>query len=251
MSCKEDLSALVRLLLAEDRRYDGAAVPQDPEDLWRLYRTLVNLRPPRPADAGLLRIQDRVLLEVRARRGVTGAAALPGRVSLWRGDITTLACGAIVNAANSGLLGCFVPCHRCIDNAIHTYAGIQLRLACAGLTGGRPEPTGRAQITPGFNLPARYVLHTVGPIVDGPLTPAHRAQLRACYRSCLETAEAHGLDSVAFCCISTGEFRFPRRPAAEIAVETVADYLKSSAIQKVVFNVFQEEDEAIYAQLLE
>ena len=160
---------------------------------------------------------------------------------------------AIVNAANSGMTGCYVPCHSCIDNAIHTFAGVQLRLACAELMAkqDRPEPTGQAKITQAYNLPCRYVLHTVGPIVRGRVTGENRRELASCYRACLELAAEHGLRSVAFCCISTGEFRFPNREAAGIAVDTVTGFLRrNTSIQRVIFNVFQELDERIYRSLL-
>ena len=176
----------------------------------------------------------------------------PG-IYLWQGDITTLRCDAIVNAANSQLLGCFVPCHGCIDNAIHSFAGVQLRLACQQLMQreGHEEGTGEAKITPAFNLPCRYVLHTVGPIIYGSVTETDRKLLADCYRSCLELASAYGLRSVAFCCISTGEFHFPNRLAAEIAIKTVGEWQKENPGQmEVIFNVFKDNDYKIYQQLL-
>ena len=170
---------------------------------------------------------------------------------LWQGDITTLAVDAIVNAANSQMLGCFVPCHGCIDNAIHTYAGVQLRLECARLMARQEEPTGCAKITKAYNLPCRYVLHTVGPIISGAVTQADRELLASCYRSCLELAESNGLHSVAFCCISTGEFRFPNELAAEIAIQTVGEWQRQNPEKiKVIFNVFKDSDYEIYKRLL-
>ena len=172
---------------------------------------------------------------------------------VWQGDITTLRCDAIVNAANSGMTGCYVPNHRCIDNAIHTYAGVELRLACKKLMEqqGCSEPTGQAKITPAFNLPCRYVLHTVGPIVRDRVTRRDRELLASCYRSCLELAAENGLESVAFCCISTGIFHFPNQPAAEIAVKTVRDFLAgNTSVKKVIFNVFKDRDNEIYHRLL-
>ena len=177
-------------------------------------------------------------------------------LQIVRNDITTMKVDAIVNAANSALLGCFVPMHRCIDNAIHSAAGVQLRLACDRLmqAQGHPEPTGRAKITDGYNLPARYVLHTVGPIVrDTEPTPRQERQLADCYRSCLALADAHDLQSIAFCCISTGEFGFPQKRAAEIAVSTVRAYLDATVatgINSVIFNVFKDDDLSIYRNLL-
>lgn len=224
----------------------------------RLLRALMNVRPPRPLSGEFLALQDELLSAEREARGVVDVMALPSvasdaRIALWQGDITRLAADAIVNAANAALLGCFIPCHRCIDNAIHSAAGLQLRAACAALMEeqGHPEETGTAQITEGYNLPARHVIHTVGPIVSGALTDRHRAQLASCYRSCISLAAAHGLRSIAFCCISTGEFHFPRAAATEIALREVQDFLtRDTSIERVVFNVFQDEDRNIYERLL-
>ena len=256
MTQDERLNFLLHALLAERNEYKEIPVPYSLQEKRRLLRSLMNVRPPVPAREDFLQVQDTYLKERLAQRGVTKLDDLmpvrPG-LYLWQGDITTLRCDAIVNAANSGLTGCYIPNHRCIDNAIHTYAGIQLRLACAKIMEqqGRPEPTGQAKITPAFNLPCRYVLHTVGPIVDGRVTDRDRRLLSSCYRSCLELAAAHQLESVAFCCISTGEFHFPNRLAAEIAVQTVKDFMKKeTSIKKVIFNVFKETDRAIYRELL-
>lgn len=202
-------------------------------------------------------MQDAYLHGENAARGITDVADLtpirPG-LYLWQGDITTLKCDAIVNAANPGMTGCYIPNHRCIDNAIHTFAGVELRLACAERMEqqGCPEPTGQAKITPAFNLPCRYVLHTVGPIISGRVTKEDKELLASCYRSCLELAAAENkLESVAFCCISTGEFHFPNELAAEIAVQTVKDFLKTqTSVKKVIFNVFKALDKAIYEKLL-
>lgn len=248
---------LIRALLAEQpERYDGIELPLDAWNQQRLLRALLNLRPPMPAPPEFLRVQDDYLRAELAARGITDGDALgelrPG-VCLWRGDITTLRCDAIVNAANSALLGCFCPNHGCIDNAIHTFAGVQLRLACSEMMDaqGFDEPTGAAKITPGFNLPSRYVLHTVGPIVRGRVTRQDRALLASCYRTCLDLADEHGLRSVAFCCISTGEFHFPNELAAQIAVETACEHeaVRQGRI-RVIFNVFKEQDETIYRRLL-
>ena len=181
------------------------------------------------------------------------ACAKDRRLILWQGDITTLQCDAIVNAANSQMLGCFSPCHGCIDNIIHTMSGVQLRLACHEImqAQGHEEPTGQAKITPGFNLPAKYVLHTVGPIIDDEVSPKAEALLASCYRSCLELAERHDLHSIAFCCISTGVFRFPPDLAAETAIRTVEEFLrKDTCVQQVIFNVFKDSDLEIYRNLL-
>ena len=201
-------------------------------------------------------MQDAYLQEETRRKGVTSLAQLrpvEKGLYLWQGDITTLACGAIDNAANSQLLGCFYPCHGCIDNAIHTYAGVQLRLECARIMSaqGHAEPTGRAKITPAYNLPCRYVLHTVGPIITGRVTPRDERLLADCYRSCLELAAQYGVESVAFCCISTGEFHFPNVRAAETALGTVREYkARTKSDMKVIFNVFKDQGADIYRRLL-
>ena len=236
-------------------RAQAAEVGVSEEQQRRLLRALMNVRPPRPLSEDFLALQDELLSAEREARGVVDVMALPSvasdaRIALWQGDITRLAADAIVNAA---LLGCFIPCHRCIDNAIHSAAGLQLRAACAALMEeqGHPEETGTAQITEGYNLPARHVIHTVGPIVSGALTDRHRAQLASCYRSCLSLAAERGLRSIAFCCISTGEFHFPRAAAAEIAMREVRDFLtRDTSIERVIFNVFKDEDRNIYERLL-
>lgn len=248
------------MLLTEmpEYRAQAAEIGASGEQQRRLLRALMNVRPPRPLSEDFLALQDELLSAEREARGVVDVMALPSvasdvRIALWQGDITRLAADAIVNAANAALLGCFIPCHRCIDNAIHSAAGLQLRAACAALMEeqGHPEETGTAQITEGYNLPARHVIHTVGPIVSGALTDRHRAQLASCYRSCLSLAAEHGLRSIAFCCISTGEFHFPRAAAAEIAVREVRDFLtRETSIERVVFNVFKDEDRNIYERLL-
>ena len=256
MTQEERLDYLIRTLAAEQPRYAGLELPADRGEKRALLRALFNLRPPLPADERLLSVQDEYLAEELRARGTTLAAELAplsGDICLWQGDITTLAADAVVNAANSAMLGCFVPCHRCIDNAIHTYAGIQLRLACHELRErqGHEEPTGGAKITPAFNLPSRYVIHTVGPIVYASLTRRERDELASCYRSCLKLAKENGLKSIAFCCISTGEFRFPNAAAAQIAVDTVREFLKEEGVgMRVIFNVFKDIDREIYAGLL-
>ena len=249
---------LINALKQDMPQYRDAAVPSLEIRQRQLLRALFNVRPPLPVSEEFLRVQDAYLQEELAQRQITDAAALPPcaldpRISLWQGDITALKIDAIVNAANSALLGCFAPGHACIDNIIHTMAGVQLRLACNELmeAQGHPEPTGRAKITPGFNLPAKYVLHTVGPIVDGPLLPEHERLLASCYRSCLALAEENCCQSIAFCCISTGVFMFPAQRAAEIAVDTVrAHYAETGSRIKTVFNVFKDSDLEIYRGLL-
>ena len=247
---------LIQSLLKEKTEYRDIAIPAEPESQRQLLRGLMNIRASRRTDGAFLKTQDAYLQGEIAAKGITDIADLtpiqPG-LYLWQGDITTLRCDAIVNAANSGMTGCYIPNHRCIDNAIHTFAGVELRLACAELMEqqGYPEPTGRAKITPAFNLPCKYVLHTVGPIIDGRVTKADKELLASCYRSCLELAAENGLESVAFCCISTGEFHFPNEQAAQIAVETVKEFLKTqTSVKKVIFNVFKDLDKAIYEKLL-
>ena len=256
MNQSEKRLFLIQSLLKENPEYRDLGIPVEPERQRQLLRGLMNLRAPQHADADFLQMQDTYLQGETAAKGITDVADLapiqPG-LYLWQGDITTLQCDAIVNAANSGMTGCYIPNHRCIDNAIHTFAGVELRLACAELMEqqGYPEPTGRAKITPAFNLPCRYVLHTVGPIIDGRVTKADKELLASCYRSCLALASENGLESVAFCCISTGEFHFPNEQAAEIAIATVKEFLeKQTSVKKVIFNVFKDLDKAIYEKLL-
>lgn len=256
MTQAERREYLIRALLQEQPRYSDMEIPADEREQKLLLRALFNVRMPVPVDGDFLSVQDAYLQEALRKRGITDYAALtPAQegVYLWQGDITTLRCDAIVNAANSQMLGCFCPNHGCIDNAIHTFAGVQLRLACAELmrARGHEERTGTAKITPAFNLPSRYVLHTVGPIVQGRLTQRDCAELTSCYRSCLALAEQNGLRSVAFCCISTGEFRFPNERAAEIAIESVKEYrARTHSKIEVKFNVFKESDYSIYRELL-
>lgn len=247
---------LIHYLLQERREHTGVSLPTGEEEQRRLLRSLMNLRPPTSISGEFLRVQDEYLRERLEERGVTKLEELtPMQLGLylWQGDITTLGVDAIVNAANSGMTGCYVPCHGCIDNAIHTYAGVQLRLECAELLAkqGCPEHTGQAKITQAYNLPCRYVLHTVGPIVHGPLTREHQRQLASCYRSCLDLAGENHCKSLAFCCISTGEFRFPNQRAAEVAVETVKAWqARHMGELEVVFNVFKDSDREIYEKLL-
>ena len=206
----------------------------------------------------VLRVQDEYLSEENRRAGITDLSDLSpipsdDRLYLWQGDMTSLRVDAITNPANSAMLGCFRPLHNCADNIIGSKAGIRLRLRCHEImcAQGHEEPTGQAKITPGYNLPCRYILHTVGPIVEGELTQDHERQLASCYRSCLTLAEQYRLASMAFCCISTGVFMFPNRRAAEIATETVRGYLDATGSRmKVVFDVYKDEDLKIYQELL-
>ncbi len=256
MNQSEKRLFLIQSLLNERPSCQKQIIPTDSERQKILLRGLMNVRRAYPIGADFLRVQDEYLKGETAVKGVIDVADLtpvqPG-LYLWQGDITTLKCDAIVNAANFGMTGCYIPNHRCIDNAIHTFAGVELRLACAELMErqGYPEPTGQAKITPAFNLPCRYVLHTVGPMIGGRVTKADKELLASCYRSCLELAAENALESVAFCCISTGEFHFPNELAAEIAVRTVKEFLKKqTSVKKVIFNVFKDLDKAIYEKLL-
>lgn len=255
MNQQERRLYLIRELLQETQE-PSLTIPTDFLAQKQLLRGLMNIRPPRPIFQSFLRIQDAYLQEEQRKKGIVSLDTLspiqPG-IYLWRGDITTLSCDAIVNAANSGMTGCYVPNHHCIDNCIHTFSGVQLRLDCANLMQqqGYAEPTGQAKITPAYNLPCRYILHTVGPIISGKVSRKDRAALASCYHSCLELAAAHQLESVAFCCISTGEFHFPNEQAAEIAVQTVQQFLRQeTSVKQVIFNVFKDVDQAIYKRLL-
>ena len=253
---EDRLDFLLNYLLKEQEEYADICVPDNLFEKRRLLRGLMNVRPPEPVSEDFLRVQDAYLLERLAERGTTRFQELTPVCTglyLWQGDITTLAVDAIVNAANSQMLGCFIPCHGCIDNAIHTYAGVQLRMECSRLMAGQgEEPAGSAKITKAYNLPSRYVLHTVGPIVHGSVTKTDRELLASCYRSCLTLAADNGLHSVAFCCISTGEFHFPNELAAEIAVRTVREWQRKNPGKiEVVFNVFKDSDYAIYKRALQ
>ncbi len=247
---------LIKQLIAESSRYRGMEIPEDADEQRYLLRGLMNVRMPAPAAPDFLEVQDEYLQEELQQKGITDIwelEPLQDKIYLWRGDITTLRCDAIVNAANSGMTGCYHPNHRCIDNCIHTFSGVQLRNTCAEMMQqqGHEEKTGKAKITEAFNLPCRYVLHTVGPIVHGRLTKKDRKLLAGCYRSCLELAMEKGLGSVAFCCISTGEFHFPDDAAAEIAVTTVKEFMMENPDSpEVIFNVFKEKDYDIYSKLL-
>ena len=256
MTQEERLDNLIADLIREKAEYQTIHQPDSAAEKRQLLRALMNVRPPLPVSNEFLKVQDEYLQEEIRRRGTTSLADLtpvqPG-LYLWQGDITTLAVDAIVNAANSRMLGCFVPCHGCIDNAIHSAAGVQLRLECARIMAQQQteEPTGKAKITKAYNLPCRYVLHTVGPIIHGMVTRRDRELLAACYRSCLELAAEYGLKSVAFCCISTGEFHFPNELAAQIALRTVNAYQQENPNRiEVIFNVFKDCDYEIYKKLL-
>lgn len=261
----EKLKYLISCLEDENPQYKNYEASDDPAEAFNLYRALCNVRMPYGPTGHTLpkqfyQLQSEVLKDITEKKCITDASELSSvlldhRISLWQGDITTLKCDAIVNAANSQVLGCFSPLHGCIDNIIHTMAGVELREKCYQIMNaqGHEEETGKAKITPGYNLPAKYVIHTVGPIVMGKLTEKHKELLASCYRSCLEIADAYHLKSIAFCCISTGVFMFPQDKAAETAVHTVREYLDThsdTGIEKVIFNVFKDTDYEIYDSIL-
>ena len=247
---------LIQELLKENKRYEDMEIPQDFEEQRELLRALMNVRIAKNVDDEFIKVQDEYLKEEIKRKGIVDIDDLKpikDGIYLWQGDITTLRCDVIVNAANSGMTGCYLPNHRCIDNCIHSFAGVQLRLECDEIMTkqGYSEPTGQAKITNSYNLPCKYIIHTVGPIINGKLTSEDCDLLESCYKSCLELAVKNNLDSIAFCCISTGEFHFPNDKAAQIAVKTVEEFMKKeTSLKKVIFNVFKDMDKEIYRKLL-
>ena len=256
MNQSERRRYLIERLLEENKEYGKPAIPINTEEQKKMLRSLMNIRLPKEIDDEFLKVQDEYLKEENAQKGIVtleDMEELQPDIYIFKGDITRLKTGAIVNAANRGMTGCYNPCHNCIDNCIHTYAGIQLRNCCNDIMikQGYEEPVGRAKITPSYNLPCDYVIHTVGPIVQGRLQEQHKKLLADCYKSCLKAADEHKVKSIAFCCISTGVFMFPNEEAAKIAVHTVRQYKTDTKSDiKVVFNVFKDEDERIYRQLL-
>lgn len=267
MNKEEKTEYLIDQLRAENAGYEALSMPVDLPGKRRLLRSLMNVRFPGPVSPEILKVQDELLQEELEEKGIVDIMELSviqdeypcteiknsRRIVLWQGDITRLKADAIVNAANSQMMGCFVPCHGCIDNAIHSAAGLQLRNECAQIMEeqGHEEPTGKAKITGGYNLPAGHVIHTVGPIVGVQVTEEQKEQLKSCYKSCLKLAEKQGLRSIAFCCISTGEFHFPNKLAAEIAVQVIDKYLSTSEVERIVINVYKNEDYHIYKKLFQ
>ena len=255
------LNAMLLKEMPECRVMYAKTNPDDYKEQRMLLRSLMNLRTPGPASQYFLDLQDEFLKSESQEKGIADVNQIPvsqkeNRLCIWQGDITRLNADAIVNAANSALLGCFIPCHRCIDNAIHSAAGIQLRNVCHEIIQYQKheEPAGSAKITKGYNLPAKYVIHTVGPIIYDEVTAENKLMLASCYVSCLQVAAEKNLESIAFCCISTGEFHFPQDLAAEIAVDTVRTYLKQNpdtSLKKIIFNVFKDSDREIYEEILE
>ena len=264
MTQEQRLDTLVEAFKADSVQYKDLQTPEDNEGKRRILRSLMNIRMPKKLDDSVLALQDEYLRERIRENGIVTLSEIPvirNGMSIWQGDITRLAADAIVNAANSQMLGCFVPMHTCIDNCIHTFAGVQLRAECnrqmnqLRIRYGRDyeQPTAVPMLTDGYNLPAKKIIHIVGPIVEGRLTKALEQDLADCYRNTLDLCAENGLRSVAFCCISTGVFRFPNRRAAEIAVKTVSKWLDEhkGQIDRVVFNVFKDEDKAYYEELLQ
>ncbi|MBP3201698.1 MAG: protein-ADP-ribose hydrolase [Lachnospiraceae bacterium] len=256
MNQEEKRLYLIKYLLSENNKYSDVDIPSNEDEQKRLLRSLFNVRLPAKIDEEFLKIQDEYLQEETRLKRITNIKDLEQNeegIYLWQGDITTLKCDAIVNAANSGMTGCYIPCHNCIDNIIHTFAGIELRNDCNEIMmkQGHEEETGKAKITKAYNLPSKYIIHTVGTIVNGNVTNENQEELKSCYMSCLKIADENNLDNIAFCCISTGVFGFPNELAAEIAVNTVRDYKKDSKAKlEVIFNVFKECDYEIYKNLL-
>lgn len=256
MNQKERRIYLIKELLKEIKGHENDALPESEDEQKAKLRGLMNIRKAKEISPTFLRIQDEYLQNEIERKGIVDSSLLPmirDRISLWQGDITLLKCDAVVNAANSAMTGCYRPNHRCIDNSIHTYAGVQLRLTCESImkAQGFPEPPGKAKITPAYNLPSKWIIHTVGPVVQNAVTENDEKTLASCYRECLRLAEDNALNSIAFCSISTGVFGFSKRRAGEIATAAVLDYLdKSSSIKRVVFNVFSDDDNRIYTELL-
>ena len=264
MKQKQRLDTLVEAFKADSVQYKDLQTPEDNEGKRRILRSLMNIRMPKKLDDSVLAVQDEYLRERIRENGVVTLSEIPvirNGMSIWQGDITRLAVDAIVNAANSQMLGCFVPMHTCIDNCIHTFAGVQLRTECSRqmnqlrIRYGRDyeQPTAVPMLTDGYNLPAKKIIHIVGPIVEGRLTKALEQDLADCYRNTLDLCAENGLRSVAFCCISTGVFHFPNRRAAEIAVKTVSKWLDehTGQVDRVIFNVFKDKDKAYYEELLQ
>lgn len=268
-SQEERLDFLVDKFKEDSERYRDIDSGNSYDEKRKILRSLMNIRMPGKMDDDVVKVQDEFLREEAREKGIVKLSDIMtvkeqygsnhpfgDKISVWQGDITRLEVGAIVNAANSQMLGCFIPCHGCIDNAIHSSAGIELREECSRLMKRKrilygpeyEEPAGQAMVTPAYNLPAEYVIHTVGPIVSSGLTEKLKQDLRNCYKSVLKCCVENNIKSVAFCCISTGEFHFPNKEAAEIAVEEVTEFLKEQGdnFERIIFNVFKDMDKIYY-----
>lgn len=256
----EKLDFLIHYLIKENKNIDIKELPQNIKDKKRLYRSLCNIREPLPISKEYIKIENKFLKEENKVKGIIKSKGIVSlinykgtKICLWKGDITTLNVDAIVNAANSQGLGCFIPCHKCIDNAIHSASGIELRLECNQVMKeiGTLQ-TGKVFITKAYNLPSKYIIHTVGPIIYENVTEKEISELKNCYINSLKIAKEKNIKVIAFPCISTGEFRFPKDLASKVAVETIKEYLstKEKYFEKIIFNVFLEEDYNIYLKNL-
>lgn len=256
MTQQERRTFLINYLKNERTDRQNIIIPNDEHEQKKLLRSLLNVRFPESISDEFIKIENEYLQEEQKNKKIISIEHLSpveSHIYLWQGDITTLAVDGIVNAANSRMIGCFVPCHACIDNVIHSCAGIELRLACFEMMEkqGVPEETGKAKMTKAYNLPSKYILHTVGPIIQNDITEQDCQLLASCYQSCLTLAIENNLRSIAFCCISTGEFHFPNDKAAEIAIQTVRRFLvHNDSKLEVIFNVFKNEDYKLYQQML-
>ena len=256
----EKLDFLIDHLIKENESIEVKEISQNTSDKKRLYRSLCNIREPLPISEKYIKIENEFLTKENLNKGIVELNAIIPfikykeiQICLWQGDITTLKIDAIVNAANSQGLGCFIPCHKCIDNAIHSASGVELRLECNKIMQeiGMLQ-TGKAFITKGYNLPSKYVIHTVGPIIYENVTEKEILELKNCYINSLELAKENNIKTIAFPCISTGEFRFPKELASKIAIDTIKEYLDTNEkyFERIIFNVFLDVDYKIYLKNL-
>lgn len=250
-----NIDYLIEELIKEDTRLANIEIPSSLEEKKELYRAIRNIREPKPISPDYLKMQDKYLQEEIKKKGIVDEKEIPfdkGIISIWQGDITTLKCDVIVNACNEYLLGCFNPTHRCIDNTIHSFAGMQLREECNNIMKGRTLPNGKVVLTSAYNLPSKYIIQTVGPNVNGIITEQDKKDLRNCYYNSLDLAKEKGLKSIAFPCIATGLYGFPQEGASEIAIKTITDYIKENEgiFEHIIFNVFKDEDLIIYQKNL-
>lgn len=254
MTKEELVNKLLNYFIQEDERLKNIEIPTKYPEKRSLLRGIINLRAPYPVSADILVLEDQLLQLELKEKEVTDVSEIETRedcITLWQGDITTLKIEAIVNPGNSALLGCFIPNHSCLDNQIHTFAGIRLRLACNDIMKGKEEETGKAEITEAYNLPCDYVIHTVGPMIIEKVAETEKQELASCYKSCLDLAKEKNIKTIAFPTISTGVFSFPKELASKIAVNTVREYVKENpnTFDKIVFDVYEEEDKAYYDRL--
>lgn len=264
----EKLDFLIDYLLKENKEIKLKDMPKTSEEKANLWRALCNIRNAKPISAEYLKVQDEYLQERLEETQLTNVENIKSiketysktnlenanKICLWQGDITKLKIDAIVNAANSQGLGCFQPLHNCIDNQIQTFSGIQMRLECDKYMKkiGYNLPTGKAFITNGYNLPSKYVIHTVGPIINFEVSNEDKKLLKDCYINSLKIASEKGLKTIAFPCISTGIFRFPKELAVMCAFQGINEFLRDNknSLEKIIFNVYGEEDFDIYDQFI-